>query len=596
MLELLLRKRFFFLLLPLWLSARIFPLPEPMSTPPPYSADAAREIPIFLLHHPEPMSAEDAYELGLLYMLAGQAEEAERYLDLAIAKDPEFSYALIQVGYLNYWTHDYVEAYEAFWKAFQIDPCGKQSFHGLEMVGTYWLHENEHIPECLQLFKALYECSPKNIDIVFYTGLAYMRLNQVDEAKKKFIRCLELRHNDPEASFQLAQIYMMEGNWEEAEKLYRKAGPTAKKHLARALVRQRKFVDAKEEFSLFLTENPSDMPTWYELREVKSYVDPTLLLSSTYTEAKESDPTIAVPVVKDYYLYIEGTLNIPITLAWDINAQGFYYQQKEKNIYIPGTNYNVQEEGGAFLSSLDFAKCWTWDLILRLFHASPIGDMSFPFSSTNRFEPGTALIYRYAPHLICGEVRVESFFTKNFTYTETDLLQILTGELRYLFRPDVNLHPELEASLRKIYFDDSIHNWQTTESLWLRSHIPYLSKYFRGEYQFQHSHFHELTTNYFSYQDQFVNKVGIYLAIPLQPATTFGVHYEHVWQLTKHFIQPIGTFLFTANRQSLNGNLIIANITHALQDLWEVKLEGHYFHNNLPYSDWNINGSFLYQF
>lgn len=588
----------FFLLYSRW-----FPLPEPIVTPPPFSEKAAKEIPTFIKRHKEPRTADELYELALLRISVGDNQAAIIDLERAVLKKDRFVFALIQLGYLYLWENKYERAYSIFKQTLSIVPGDPKAQYGLQQVGSYWLKENEHLSECFTIFESLYSHEPSHADVVFFFGLVLMRQGDLSGAKEKFQECLDISPNYTDALYCLANIYKREEKWAKAEEYYQKAiccQPSdylIRKDLAHALVAQQKLDDAKEQYILFLTEDPSDSKSWNELRFVKSNLKPNISFYGTYTSSEENDPDIEEPVVRDNYLYTKGGVSIPINPSWNLNIGSFYYQQEELNIYRGGTNYDVWQAGLTFLSNLSFANYWRWHAAARAFHASPTGSsMTFPFSGTTRFEPDIAFIYTKMPHLAAIDLHLESFFTKNFSIMRTELLNLLVMELDYLWRPDWNLRPELETIFRGVKFYDSIHNWQNMELLKLRTYLPYLPQFFQLNYQFQHAHFKKLSPNYFSYKQQFINKLGSLLSIPLRSSTKLEIHYEHSWQLTQNLLQPIGTFIFAAKSQLLNGNRITATLTETYKDLLTLTLEGHYFQNNLPYHDWNINGSLSWQF
>lgn len=612
------------------LYAHLIPAPQPILKPPTYSKKAYNEIPRFLIRHAGDFEPRDLYELALLNIQTHNYKKAKEFLVKALQLDPHFFDALIQLGYLNLWDNRYQEAYLNLWEAVEDKPCDKVASEGLRVIAQKWSNEKKHQKQAFAIFDKLYECSPNNPDTLLSLGDLLVKLNKWDQAEIFFKKCLAEKPNYKDAYLSLANLYLLQKKWDLAQELYekypndsealkglarlehRKGNPSlaepyykqvlqdhpkdqeARKGYARALASSWKFKEAQEHYDLFLTEDPKDEPTLNELLTIKSHANPSLLANINYTASKENDPTLKAPVVRDFYLYSDLHALLPASDRLLFDVKGFFYHQKEVNIYNPGINYNAELAGIQLASQYLFKKNWRVDAYGRAFYAWPEGSMNFPFKSTTRFEPGVSLSYNALSHLAYLDLHVESFIIKNFTTIKSEVLGIFASEFHYLFRPDVKLHPQIEASVRAIKLFDG--NFEDLETVWAQCAMPYTNNHVIGLYKFQHSHFNQLTPNYFSYRQQYCNFVGVQLHFPLAEKGTIDLIYEHNWQLTKKLIQPIGSFIFIANSQLLTGDKITGIFIYRAKDKVRLSLEGHYFRDTLPYRDWNVKGSLLWQF
>ena len=606
-------------------------LPSPILEKKPYSETAYEEIPRFMKRHQENKTPRQLYELALLNIQIENYSEAKKLLLETLELDPHFPYALIQLGYLDLWEGHDQEASLVFLQELEENKCDLKSYNGLQIIVKKWAHEKDKQNQSLIILTKLHACNPKDPDALLSLGNLLIQMNNWNEAEKTLKECLIISPNYKDASLSLAHIYLLQKKWSLAKDIYEKypndlealkglarvegrqgnfslsekhykqalsldaTDQESRKEYAQTLNSTWQFKQAQDQYTLFLTTDPSDDSAWNELLTVKAHTNPSLLFDITYTAAKENDPTLKVPVVKDFYLYSDIHSTLPISDRLLLDIKGFFYHQKEIDIYIPGINYDADLAGAQLTSKLLFNDSWRFEAYGRAFHAWSVGGgMNYPFKETTRFEPGISFIFDSSAHLAYVDLHVESFITKNFKIVKSEVLGLLGAEVHYLFRPDCALQPQIETSFRSVNLYDG--NFENVETLWLQCGMPFLEKIIIGLYEFQHSHFSHLTSNYFSYHNQFCNFIGAKLHIPFKAKTSLDLIYQHNWQLSKGLIQPIGNFIFIANTQLLTGNKITALLTYRLKDTLRISAEGHYFRNTLPYRDWNIKSSLLWQF
>ncbi|MBM3184492.1 MAG: tetratricopeptide repeat protein, partial [Chlamydiae bacterium] len=476
----------------------------------------------------------------------------------------------------------------------------------------------------------LHACSFSDPEIFFSLGVLEMRLSLLGFAEDSFNQCLSLSPHYEDAEIGLADLYVIErkykeaeaiyqefpernealsglaliaertGNFSLAETLYRKALENTPKdwelreRLARVLTNKLQYDKAKEEYAILLEENPSER-LWIRSMNVKSHTNVALLEEINYTNAKENDPTLGVPVVKDYYFLSRFTLLVPVVNKWRLDAQQIYFYQRENNIYAPSVNYSASINGGAMLSHFYFAKDWKWDVILKGIQATGIQNANFPFQKGALFEPGTVLTYNGDWHFFALDAHVEEQIIKNFAYTISQMLRIDVYNGGYGIHPPVAFHPNGEFSVGQNFYHDSIHNWKQYQKIRVDSDL-FVSP-IRVTYLFEHSRFKKLSPDYFTYLKQIQNTLSFRFLHDFGAGVQLEATWDYFLQSNTDVILPIGTFIFIAPSLYLIGNRATGLLRYRFQDHLRFEISGHYLHvSTLPYRDWNLKGSLFWQF
>lgn len=535
----------------------------------------------------EPRTADEEYELALFYILAGKLDLAKTHLLQAMELKKNFTKAEIQMGFIYLWENQMDEAQFFFEKVLTKHPCEQRALLGLGRIATQRSDE-----QAIEIFTKILACDPKNTDALFYLGQLYKKTNRLEEAQKAYRKVLEIDPRVEDAAESLARVYELKNDESSLKELSEKYPSNFEiQHIyARFLLNSESFKEANQVYSRL----PPNRQIWTEYWGVKSRTNVSSSLEANYTEAKESDPSLRAPVVKDYYFYSAFNIFVPIFNAWRVDAKAFLYHQRENDILPPvGVNYNIYESGAQLLSHYYFARNWRWDLSARAFDSWGAGHMQYPFHKTVRFEPGTSVILN-TQHLFILDAHVESFIIKNFAKIKSQLLRTDYAQTAYGYRPEVFLHPKAEANAAWIYFHDSLHNLKNKQSLFAQMdlYFPWLTTF----YLFEHSGFKYLNPNYFSYKNQIRNTIELRLHKELIRGFFFEIFWDHTWELTKNLFLPIGNFLFVASRLYLIWNTLAAQLVYQYKDKLRFEMGGHYLHNTLPYTDWNLRGSIVWQF
>src|SRR3990167_2759999 len=600
-------------------------LSEPIVSPP-QEVKAHSEL-------PKPESAADWYEAALTQIREGNREAARESLKKALSLDPQLIEAGVQLGFLELWDGGLNASYQQFFRVLKLAPCEPKTLEGLREIGARWAQVETRQRQEIAIYQTLNTCQPGDADTLFYLGRAQARAGDWDEAIETLKECLTLAPEYGDAEVQLAYIYLWQEMWAEAEALFakypanqdakiglalaaRRQGNSekAKAHLQEILSVDNKHKQARQEYANILLsdmdysqaetafaglvdDDPNASNYWISLFDIKSHTRYGMMLEKLYTYAKENDPSLGVPVVRDYYFFNSVHFLIPLMNRWRLDIEQIYYHQRENDIFPPvGVNYSAYEAGGQVTSSYFFAPNWRWDLSARAFNAWGKQDAIYPFKRTTRFEPGTGLLYNSERQLFSVDAHTESFIIKDFARNNSKLLRTdyLTGGYGYRFNRI--LRPEFEAWVTHIFIRDSLKNWENTEMATARLGIPFAEKTITAIYRFEHGHFDQLSQNYYSFKQQFRNVLGARLHIPFSDAVSWDTYYYHSWQTTYNLFQPIGDTVFVSPKQYLVANWVTSSLTARYKDSMRLILEGHYFHDTLIYRDWNITGSFLWQF
>ncbi|MGD2169417.1 MAG: tetratricopeptide repeat protein [Chlamydiota bacterium] len=613
----------FFLIFVWGLSA----LSDPILAPPP---EMQEEVPF-----PHPQTANEWYEWGLIQIREKKWDKAKQSLEEALFLDPELIVAKVQLGFLELWQHNLSASYQLFLEVLEHSSCESHALEGFREIGLQWAQEQTKQQEEVIIYEKLNSCEPNNPDTLFYLGRSLARTGNWEKAKEILQECLRLAPQYSDAEIQLAYIYLWEGKTEEAEALFIKypnnsdaklalariarqrnehdkakkhleeilsenpEHPEAKKEYANVLYLSGNYFEAENEFS-WLIDNGEDPNTlWLPLFDIGSHTRYALWTETLYTDAKENDPDLSAPVVKDYYFYNAVHVLIPLTNMWRLDIKQIYYHQRENDIYPPvGVNYSAYYSGGQITSNCYFCKNWQWDLFIRIFHAwgSQNQIANFPFESKTRYEPGTGLRYSTDRQLFFIGAHSESFIIKDFSSNISKLLGTINLTAAYTYRFDWILKPEVQASVEQVFIKDNLRNWRNTSNGSIRFGLPYIADYVKAIYFFEYGHFDKLSINYYSFREQVRNAIGGYVHVPITSYISWDTTYYHRWQLTRDLFQPIGNQVFVAQRQLLVANWVTSEILVRYKDKMRLALEGHYFRDNLPYRDWGITGSFLWQF
>lgn len=562
----------------------------PKPTPKPFIERPTQDYNQKAISHLEQIkerSSEETYELALYYILADDLEKATFYLEEALRQDPKFFEAMTQIGFVYLWQNQPDLALSYFEKALLLKKCDKKIIMGMAEAAKSFKNK-----KAIPLYERLLDCDPKNPDLMFLLANAYRQENRLDEAEKVFLKLLEQTPHNTDAIEGLARVYRSQHNIKALDELYKQhpENITLKSIYAKELLDHEKFSDAKKLYK----DIPKTEDIYKQLYEIKSRTEPSAFVDANYTDAKEWDPTINIPVVKDYYFSTSLNILIPITDKGRLDVMGFEYHQRENQINQPvGVNYSVYEAGGGLKGHYYFYPKWRLDLNAKSYRAWGTQNAKYPFQNTTRFEGGINLVLN-STHLFVADTHIEYFVIKNYAQNLSQLLRTDYVQGTYGYRPDVYMHPFIEGLAGAVYYHDQYNNIKNKQ--YLKGGFDLFTPLLTTFYLFEHATFKYLNENYFSYKMQTRSTVEVKFHKEFKSKLLCELIWDHTWELTKNLFLPIGDTVYIAPRLYLIWNIYTAKMTFRNKDNFKFEVSGHYLYNTLPYWDWNLKGAITYQF
>lgn len=524
------------------------------------------------------------------------------------------------------------KAYFELKKNLKQENCDEASLAALQRIAEIWQFKKSKRKKALHIYLFILRCKPEDPEVLFRTARLLAWEGKKKDAEKMLRHLLEVSPNYLDGVSFLFNLYLNQRKWKQAqevlktypntpdekklrarldfrrrnfsssEKQYRELVEIdpedidSRRALARSLAGQNKFKEAKKQYEVLVKKEPKNHQNWVELMDVRSHTDVSLIGEGNYTKGKENDPDLQAPVVTDYYTYGAVHCLIPILNRWRIDLKDIYYHNKQNDIYFPmGLNYNVYVYGAQMTSSVLIWKSFQWDLILRYLGARGYNNhVFFPFKSTSRFEPGTSFIYSTPLMFALVNAHVESFVMKNFAKFRSELMRTIHLHAVYIIRPNVYMKPEFETNFTEIFYKDSIHNYQNILNLWARFDL--FTKYIKFVYQFRQSNFKEPNENYYSYKLQFRNSIGGIISLDFFSPLLVECYYQHWWKYSAALDQPIGLFVFQADRQWIQADKIEMKAIYRFRDCLRLEAYGHLLFTTLPYRNYKAGGKITWQF
>jgi tetratricopeptide (TPR) repeat protein len=167
-----------------------------------------------------PKDATAYLVLGLIYKKKGDYKRGFEYLLTSIKFDPYISTTYYFLGKWCLEMNDYKNAEKFFEKGIIIDPTESLNFNGLGIVN---LEYRKNYNYALYLFKKAYSIKKDEPSYLFNIGKTYQILNNHKEAILWYERGLSLQPNNPQVLNDLAISYAIIGEKEKAITLLKEA-------------------------------------------------------------------------------------------------------------------------------------------------------------------------------------------------------------------------------------------------------------------------------------------------------------------------------------------------------------------------------------
>lgn len=220
---------------------------------------------LFLKDHPQ--EVRPLHLLGILYAEEGNLDEAEKYLERAIAlndADPTLKLHLANI----------LKAKKAYPKAeavlFELTKTYPQFASAFNNLGTVYFAE-EKWQEAVKAYETAINIQANYIDAYYNLGLALIRLNRIEEASNAFHAILEMSESHPAAQFQLGRLLMQQGQFQKAYERFLKLQKNHPHHaethtnLATSALRLGRLDEAKAHYLKTIEITPRDTQALFNL-------------------------------------------------------------------------------------------------------------------------------------------------------------------------------------------------------------------------------------------------------------------------------------------------------------------------------------------
>jgi len=217
---------------------------------------------------------EEALDKSLQFFENNQFREAEVILKQLLRVDPQNVLGLQLLGLLNHKTKEYSEAIKLFLTALKIDPDNSENCNNIALSYACM----GFVDKAIEYSEKSISLNPKNNHYYSNLGLHYRQKGNIDKAIECFKKSIEIDPNYFYAWSNLGAINGVLKNMDEAERCFRKAIELNPDY-------QPSYVDLAHVF--FLRGNYQDAWPLYEHR--LEYFPPVLLLNKFYDKSKKWD-------------------------------------------------------------------------------------------------------------------------------------------------------------------------------------------------------------------------------------------------------------------------------------------------------------------
>jgi tetratricopeptide (TPR) repeat protein len=169
--------------------------------------------------------------LGLLATREGHTDDAVRYFQQALRKNPDHPIALNNLGNAYRQQKQWTEAQDVLERAVQVSPQDPEANYSLAMVYAQ-LNDNDRAYEYLQKALALRAGYPEALNNL---GVLYLRTQRTDEAVAKFEECIKVAPAFDQSYLNLARVYAIENQPDKARMILQEL---LKQHPDHALAQQ----------------------------------------------------------------------------------------------------------------------------------------------------------------------------------------------------------------------------------------------------------------------------------------------------------------------------------------------------------------------
>ena len=214
----------------------------------------------------EPGNIAALSNLGVIYSRTSRSDEAISVYRRALKLSPDDKAILLNLGLVYLRREDHTRALPLFARVVAIDPQHLQARQLLAVCRAY----TGQLAPAIRDLEALRAASPRDENVLFLLGFAYLKRHEPDKAKAVFERMFEAA-SPARAEFLRAKAYYEATQFPQAEESFQQvlrldpAFPGAHLELGKVYISMRRTDDAIRELELALEDNPEDADANYFL-------------------------------------------------------------------------------------------------------------------------------------------------------------------------------------------------------------------------------------------------------------------------------------------------------------------------------------------
>jgi tetratricopeptide (TPR) repeat protein len=216
--------------------------------------------------HEQPRHLGALSNLGVVYSRTNRADQAITVYRRALRFSPDDKAVLLNLGLVYLRQEAHGRALPLFARVVAIDP---EHLQARQLLAVCRLYTGQLAPAILDL-EALRAASPRDTQILFLLGFAYLKNRDPERAKAIFEQMFEVAGPAP-AQFLLGRAYYEAALFTPAEESFLEAlrldpkFPGVHLELGKVYISQRRTDEAIRELELVLKENPGDADASYFL-------------------------------------------------------------------------------------------------------------------------------------------------------------------------------------------------------------------------------------------------------------------------------------------------------------------------------------------
>ena len=214
----------------------------------------------------EPRNVAALSNLGVIYSRTSRADEAIAMYQRALKWSPDDKAILLNLGLVYLRLENYPRALPLFERVIAIDPGHLQARQLAAVCRAY----SGQLTPAIRDLQTLRSGAPRDENILFLLGFAYLKSHQPDQAKAVFEEMFAAA-GPVRAEFLLGRAYYESTQFEQAQQHLARVleldpdFPGARVELGKVYISLRRTSDAIREFETVLRQNPEDPDAHYFL-------------------------------------------------------------------------------------------------------------------------------------------------------------------------------------------------------------------------------------------------------------------------------------------------------------------------------------------